>query len=115
MLMRLGMTVCVLALCAQAAADDARYNPFASAERVAPPVRSGGGPSVVTHLRLKAVIPLGNPPMANIDGTVLAVGEKISGYTLRSVGESMVTLERGGRRYTLSFPKPGQEKGEGAS
>ncbi len=86
----------------------ARYNPFAGnppAPAVSSPSSSSGssGRSVVSHMRLKAVLPMGNPPMANIDGETVAVGEKVNGYTLRSVGEQGVTLESGGRRFQLYF------------
>jgi len=96
-------------------AAQARYNPFAGN----PPTPAGSpsasssassGRAVVTHMRLKAVLPMGNPPMANIDGEVVAVGDKVNGYTLRSVGEQGVTLESGGRRFQLYFKSEREEK-----
>jgi|GEM_PF-1757442 len=107
-------TLCLLVgLCFTAtAASEDRYNPFAGTAPKAPETGSATGtpgtgasaaPGKVTHLTLKAVIPNGNPPMANIDGTILAVGEKIGSYTLVSVGEQGVTLMRGGRRVQLMF------------
>lgn len=86
-----------------------RYNPFAGNPRPAATSSSAassassGRPTVVTHMRLKAVLPMGNPAMANIDGNIVAVGEKVNGYILRSVGEQGVTLESGGRRVQLYF------------
>ena len=87
----------------------ARYNPFAGNPLPAAGASSSarstgtGGSTVVTHMRLKAVIPMGNPAMANIDGEIVAVGEKVNGYVLRSVGEQGVTLESRGRRFQLNF------------
>lgn len=86
----------------------ARYNPFAGNPAPAASTTSAQStasvrPTVVTHMRLKAVLPMGNPAMANIDGETVAVGEKVNGYVLRSVGEQGVTLESGGRRFQLHF------------
>ena len=86
----------------------ARYNPFAGNPTTAATASSAQssasiGRTVVTHMRLKAVLPMGNPAMANIDGNIVAVGEKVNGYILRSVGEQGVTLESGGRRFQLYF------------
>lgn len=90
------------------AVAQARYNPFAGNPAPvgsASSTQSSGavGRTVVTHMRLKAVLPMGNPAMANIDGEIVAVGEKVNGYILRSVGEQGVTLESGGRRFQLYF------------
>jgi len=89
-------------------AAQARYNPFAGNPTPAATASSAqssasAGRAVVTHMRLKAVLPMGNPAMANIDGNIVAVGEKVNGYILRSVGEQGVTLESGGRRVQLYF------------
>lgn len=99
-------------------ASETRYNPFAgnkpqAAPQAAPAGASGNpaAPGKVSHLTLKAVIPMGNPPMANIDGTILAVGEKFGSYTLVAVGEQGVTLQRGGRRFQLMF-EYGRKKDE---
>ncbi len=86
----------------------ARYNPFSGnpAPAASPSSAQSSasvGSAVVTHMRLKAVLPMGNPAMANIDGEVVAVGEKVNGYVLRSVGEQGVTLESRGRRFQLYF------------
>ena len=90
------------------AASQARYNPFAGNPLPAAGTSSvqssaAAGSTVTTHMRLKAVLPMGNPPMANIDGEIVAVGEKVNGYILRSVGEQGVTLESRGRRVQLYF------------
>jgi hypothetical protein len=91
------------------AVAQARYNPFAGnplpAAGTSSPARSTGtaGTTIVTNMRLKAVLPMGNPAMANIDGEIVAVGEKVNGYVLRSVGEQGVTLESRGRRFQLNF------------
>lgn len=98
-------------------AAQARYNPFAGnpPTTVSNPSVSSSSSAVrtaVTRMRLKAVLPMGNPPMANIDGEIVAVGEKVHGYILRSVGEQGVTLESGGRRIQLYFKSAREEKEE---
>lgn len=106
------MTMMAALLLAGAVSAEDRYNPFSGAPpkpvQSAPAIGSGGAgttssPGKASDLVLKAVIPMGNPPMANIDGEIVAVGEKFGSYTLRSVGEQGVTLERGGRRFQLMF------------
>jgi hypothetical protein len=110
-------TLCLLGLLSGslgtlAAAEDLRYNPFAGTppkppEQSSPATTNGAGgasgAAQANPLTLKAVIPLGNPPLANIDGKIIAVGEKFGSYTLVSVGEEGVTLQRGGRRMQLRF------------
>jgi hypothetical protein len=99
----------VFLLAAAGAMAEPRFNPFAGARINEPaaaptaPASPSGRSGKISHLVLKAVIPMGNPPMANIDGHIVAVGEKVAGYILRSVGEQGVTLERGGRRFQLVF------------
>lgn len=92
----------------------ARYNPFAgtpTARVTDQNTRSASQPASAP-MRLKAVLPMGTPPMANIDGKIVAVGEKINGYVLRSVGEQGVMLESRGRRVQLLFKSAAEEKAE---
>ena len=48
-----------------------------------------------TGFQLKAVMPSGALPLANIDGEILAVGETYKGYLLAEVHDTGVRLERG--------------------
>ena len=88
-------------------AAEARYNPFAGRKAEPPAAASTGTGTAaagrLSNLVLKGVIPNGSPPMANIDGQIIAVGEKFGSYTLVAVGEQGVTLARGGRHFRLEF------------
>ena len=96
------------------AVAQARYNPFAGAPPALVTNQNTGSASqpASAPMRLKAVLPMGAPPMANIDGKIVAVGEKINGYVLRSVGEQGVTLESRGRRIQLLFKSAAEDKAE---
>lgn len=112
-----------LVLSLSSSAAETRYNPFAGdAARTAPAEAGAADPSAGTAppvaanppMSLKAVIPGGRPPMANIDGRILVVGETFNGYTLEAVAEQGVTLRRGGRRLELRFDYGPEKTGAGS-
>jgi hypothetical protein len=84
-------------------ADDSvlQTNPFIShvAEAAAPDT-AGSTASERTgdRLRLRGTVQAGSQSLANIDGVILGIGQEIDGYTLISVEERHVILERNGAR-----------------
>jgi hypothetical protein len=52
--------------------------------------------------RLRAVLAARGGSLANIDGEILGVGEKIEGYRLVAIREHQVVLRRRGKRIVLS-------------
>ncbi|GEM_PF-3201073 len=87
-----------------------RHNPFQQpatpAELPAPRAPAGGGGMRIGddwQPELRAVLQAGDASLANVDGQVLAVGERIRGYRLIQVGERSAVLARGARRLELSL------------
>jgi len=54
-------------------------------------------------LELRGTMIAGSNSQANIGGTILAIGEDIEGYTLVSVKQRHVVLEKNGAQKTLSL------------
>jgi hypothetical protein len=54
-------------------------------------------------LELRGIIIAGSNSQANIGGTILAIGEDIEGYTLVSVKQRHVVLDKDGAQKTLSL------------
>jgi hypothetical protein len=61
---------------------------------------------------LRAVIVAGRESMANVDGTILRIGQKIDGYRLAEVREHEVVFVKNKHRYTLTLA---DIKGPGAA
>ncbi len=95
-------------LCLQATADtpntdDTVRNPFARQAKVSLPDSPGDrvrrvSPRLPT---LQAVLASGANSVANIDGTLLRIGDKYKGYTLISVSETTAVIRKGGRETVL--------------
>ena len=90
-------------------------NPFAAPEELQQPValaapRRGAQPEAEPEPQfgLRAVLSAGNDSLANIDGEILAVGEKIGGYRVAAIREHEVILTRGSKRIVLSVFESGE-------
>ena len=57
---------------------------------------------VLTDRNLRATLSSTDRSIANIDGIMVFVGEKIKGYTLLSVGEGSATFEKNEKIITLN-------------
>lgn len=64
-------------------------------------------------LRLRALILNGTRSLANIDGDVVAAGDRGPGYTVLRIDERGVLVTRGGRRQLLVMGDPGQDRPHG--
>jgi hypothetical protein len=53
---------------------------------------------------LRALVAAGNSSLANVDGTIVALGEKIEGYRLVQVSEHEVVFQRGPERLVVAMP-----------
>ena len=63
-------------------------------------------------LRLRALVLNGERSLANIDGEVVAAGDRTPGYTVLRIDARGVLVERGGRRQLLALDgaAPAQDK-----
>jgi hypothetical protein len=94
------------------AAEPLRHNLFArptlaalaAAPADAAPVNV---PTAAWNPRLTAVMVAGPASLANIDGTLLRIGEEVDGYRLLSVAEGEAVLYKNGQRYVLTMAPPG--------
>lgn len=55
---------------------------------------------------LRAVMLAGASSMANVDGTVLRIGEEINGYRLVEVHDGEALFSKGAERLTVSMRRP---------
>jgi len=95
------------------AATDAAAKPAAApgalTPKVLPPETWGADPFVrdwvmvneLANLRLKAITLGGDRPYALINDQILQVGDEISGKRVAKIESDNVTLEQGGRTFTL--------------
>ena len=60
---------------------------------------------------LRAVLSAGGDSLANIDGSILSVGQVIEGYRLVAIGEHRVVLKRRGKRVVLDLFEDAEEPG----
>jgi hypothetical protein len=84
-------------------------NPFAAPKVLEQPVTlvaprrvAEPEPEPEPLFRLRAVLAARGGSLANIDGEILGVGEKIEGYRLVAIREHQVVLRRRGKRIVLS-------------
>lgn len=97
-----------LALASASAADGPalRHDPFAR------PVEAAATPPAAPwQPTLRGVLLAGQGSLANVDGTLVAIGEKIEGHRLVSVSDRQAVFEKDGRRLVLDIrraqePKP---------
>ena len=94
-------------------ATDAAAKPAAATgaltPRVLPPETWGADPFVrdwvmvneLANLRLKAITLGGDRPYALINDQILQIGDEISGKRVAKIESDNVTLEQGGRTFTL--------------
>ncbi|WP_417616044.1 hypothetical protein [Oceanisphaera sp.] len=52
---------------------------------------------------LRALLVAGDSSLANIDGTILALGDEFDGYRLISVTQEETLFEKGSNRYRISL------------
>jgi hypothetical protein len=93
-----------LCAAAQAQAQSLRHDVFARPVLDKPaPVGSAGqaAPKPVWNPVLRAVIVAGRDSLANVDGSIVRIGEQIDGYRLVQVREHEAVFLKTTRRYTL--------------
>ncbi len=70
-----------------------KHNPFDRPERLMRPGVTGGeAPSVASRMTLRGVLLAGENSLANVDGKILAVGERIGEFTLVKVTDTAAVL-----------------------
>lgn len=105
----------LLALPAGAAdpADDGprlRHDPFRRPGGGAlAPVAGDAAAPVEWQPRLRGVLLSGPRSLANVDGQMVAIGERLDGHRLLSVTEYQAVFEKDGRRVTLDMRRPPRE------
>ncbi len=82
-------------------------NPFERSRRPRVTQPAGQAPIIETAeevvLQLRATLVSGSERLANINGTILAPGERILGYRLLRVEEGQVVLVKNGREVLISM------------
>ena len=73
------------------------------------PVAGDASAPVEWQPRLRGVLLSGAASLANVDGQMVAIGEKIDGHRLLSVTEYQAVFEKDGRRVTLDMRRPPRE------
>lgn len=67
----------------------------------APRAPAASEPEPEPEFELRAVLSAGGSSLANIDGDIVGVGQKIDGYRLVAISEHRVVLQGRGRRIVL--------------
>ena len=93
--------------CAAASAESP-VNPFARPDTESKPTQSGD-PAVIARPELHGVIVAGPGSIANLNGTLLAIGEQLAGYELATVSEESATFIHDGDLVTLELIDPDAE------
>jgi len=57
----------------------------------------------VGSMRLRGIMRANSNSVANIDGEIISIGQQIQGYTLISVQQRHIVLDRSGTQVTLSI------------
>jgi hypothetical protein len=83
-----------------------QINPFL--QPVLEAVTSGSSNNVATRtpadsMQLRGTMLAGSNSVANIDGTIIGIGQQLNGYTLVSVQQRHIVLDRNGTQMTLSI------------
>ncbi len=78
------------------------HNPFARPD-VAATVSPSGAVSGGWPEELRATLVDGKQSLANLDGTLVTVGETVGGATVMHIGEGVVTLVRGKTSHVMKL------------
>lgn len=93
-------------------------NPFVAPKALEPPVAAVAPrryaepepePEPEPQFGLRAVLSAGSDSLANIDGSILGVGQTIDGYRLVAIREHQVVLKRRGKRIVLDLFEDAEE------
>ena len=88
---------------AHVAADELRRNPFNHPEFETEAPRSVDRPGVAADpLVVSAILAAGDASLVNVDGSIIGIGDEVSGHVLESVGEETAVFRRGGEIVTVS-------------
>ncbi len=105
---------CIAGAGAAPASEEIRRNPFSVPAGLIEPVpdAASAAPKPARkrvrrpRFELRAVLAAGDTSLANVDGTLLAIGERHEGYRLVEVGEDGAVFERAGRRWRIALHSP---------
>ena len=97
----------LFSLCNAETKDESLHrNPFEKSAYVTPNNNSNNlnidNTQFSSEIRLYATLTSNDRSLANVDGEMIFVGEKIKGYELISVGEGVATFFKDGKELTLS-------------
>ena len=84
-------------------------NPFARPAQDTTPVQDAQDAPAIIRPELRGVVVAGEHSIANLNGTLLAIGEDASGYELASVTEDAATFRHDGQLVTLELEQPSPE------
>ncbi len=87
-------------------------NPFARPSQEGLPPANLQQAAVSQRPVLKGLILAGPGSIANLNGTLLAIGESFAGYQLESVDHNSATFLYGGKSVTLFMEEPADEDQE---
>ena len=113
--MKIVLLLAVLAITAPpgARADDAppllRHDPFRRPAPLSPALAPGStsAPAPASwQPTLRGVLLAGSGALANVDGQMVGIGERIEGHRLVSVSEHQAVFEKDGRRIVLDTRPP---------
>ena len=77
----------------------------ATAPAVAAPKEKPEAEILFGSMTLRAAVKAGKNSMVNVDGKIIAMGEKLEGYKLIQVGNGEAVFENSGRRQTLRMER----------
>lgn len=106
LLLLAGMLPQVICYASDADSTMLQTNPFL--RPILEEVNSGNGNSTenktpVGSMRLRGIMRANSNSVANIDGEIISIGQQIQGYTLISVSQRHIVLDRNGTQVTLSI------------
>jgi hypothetical protein len=86
-------------------ASSLHRDPFEAPSPAEQPVRAAGVlvRAAPWRAHLRATLTTGRAGIANVNGRMLAIGERLDGYRLIAIGERSATFEHDGRRYRLAL------------
>lgn len=87
-------------------------NPFARPAQDTPSPLQSQESVVAEHPMLRGIIFAGPSSIANLNGTLLSIGETFAGYQLQSVDQGSATFLHGDKLVTLYIEEPPEENGE---
>ena len=106
LLLLAGMLPQVISYASDAETTMLQTNPFL--RPIPEEVNSGNSNSTanktsIGSMRLRGIMRANSNSVANIDGEIISVGQQIQGYTLISVQQRHIVLDRNGTQVTLSI------------